>query len=162
MKKFFLGIFLGISLSAYHLVYASLTAEQELKQLEVVQEKMDLQKQWVKYRYDSSVQVCYQLFFVDRCLTKARDIYLKESKAIRIPELEMHDRQRVLNESIKTERDKLRVAEREDPKNVQKRAENRAAFDEKQRLKAEREAELEERRKDADARASENKNTSPF
>jgi len=45
---------------------------------------------------------------------------------------------------------------------VKERAENRANYEEKQRLRAQREAELEERRKDADKRAKENRKTSPL
>ena len=45
---------------------------------------------------------------------------------------------------------------------MKERAENRANFEEKQRLRSEREVELEERRKDADKRAKENRKTSPL
>lgn len=74
----------------------------------------------------------------------------------------MHNRQREVNEFIKDEKDQLRFADYADPQKVKQRAENRANFEEKQRLRSEREAELEQRRKDAEKRAKENRNTSPL
>ena len=62
----------------------------------------------------------------------------------------------------KDEKDQIRVAEYQDPKKVQERANNRAAYEEKQRLRAERAVELEERKKDAEKRSQENKQTSPL
>jgi hypothetical protein len=95
-------------------------------------------------------------------MDQARVVYLKEKKIVRDQEITLHDRQRVVNENIKDEKDQQRIAEYQDPKKVKERAENRANYEEKQRLRAQREAELEERRKDADKRAKENRKTSPL
>ena len=95
-------------------------------------------------------------------MDQARVVYLKEKKIVRDQEIALHDRQRAVNEIIKDEKDQQRIAEYQDPSKVKERADNRANYEEKQRLRAEREAELEERRKDADKRAKENRKTSPL
>jgi hypothetical protein len=99
---------------------------------------------------------------VERCLDRVRQTYLKEIKVVRVQELAMHDRRREVNEMIKTEKDTLRIAERQDPKNIQERADNRKAFEEKQILRAKRIEELEERRKDSAKRAQQNRSASPL
>jgi Na+-transporting NADH:ubiquinone oxidoreductase subunit NqrC len=142
--------------------FAGQVHDQELAELEVVQDNLDLQKEWVQYRNDTQVRHCYQLFFVERCLDRVRQTYLKEIKVVRVQELAMHDRRREVNEMIKTEKDTLRIAERQDPKNIQERADNRKAFEEKQILRAKRIEELEERRKDSAKRAQQNRSASPL
>jgi hypothetical protein len=142
--------------------YAGQVQERELKVLDEVQTQLDLQRQWIQYRYDISVKSCYTLFWVQRCLDKAYVQYVKENKAVRDQELELHDRKRLVNELQKDEKDQLRIAEYQDPKKVQERANNRAAYEEKQRLRTERAAELEERKKDAGKRSQENRQTSPL
>ena len=142
--------------------FAGQVQEKELVVLEEVQSQLNLQKEWTQYRYDSNVKECYLLFWVQRCMDKARGQLLKELKVIRDQEIALHDRQRLVNEAIKDEKDQLRIAEYQDPKKVQERANNRATYEEKQRLRAERAEELEERRKDAAKRAKENRQTSPL
>lgn len=141
---------------------AAQVQEKELMVLEEVQSHLNLQREWIQYRYDSKVKECSSLFWVQRCIDKARVQLLKESKVVRDQEIALHDRQRMVNEALKDEKDQLRIAEYQDPKKVQERADNRAAYEEKQRLRAERAEALEERRKDAAKRANENRQTSPL
>jgi hypothetical protein len=157
--RFFFPIFL-IVLGIYtSMVYAGQVQERELKELDEVQTRLDLQREWIQYRYDASVKSCYALFWVQRCLDKARAQSIKDRKVVRDQELDLHDRKRLVNELQKDEKDQIRVAEYQDPKKVQERANNRAAYEEKQRLRAERAVELEERKKDAEKRSQENKQT---
>jgi hypothetical protein len=155
------GIFLMLSIVTSFTVAGPLE-DKELKELGEIQEKLDTQRDWIKYRYDQKVIDCYSYFFMQRCMDRARSDYLKDSKPIRDQEIALHDRKRVVNEAIKDEKDQLRIAEYKDPKKAKERAENRAAYEEKQRLREERIHELEERRKDAPARADENRKSSPL
>jgi hypothetical protein len=143
-------------------VYAGVAQEKELEQIDLIQINLNTQYDWIQYRYDQTVSECYGKFWMQRCMDKARVVFLKEKKIVRDQEIALHDRQRVVNETIKDEKDQQRIAEYQDPKKIKERAENRANYEEKQRLRAEREAELEERRKDADKRAKENRKTSPL
>jgi hypothetical protein len=141
---------------------AGVAQDKELQQIDLIQNNLNTQYEWIQYRYNQSVSECYGKFWMQRCMDKARVTFLKEKKIVRDQEIALHDRQRVVNEIIKDEKDQQRIAEYQDPQKVKERAENRAAYEEKQRLRAEREAELEERRKDAENRASENRKTSPL
>jgi len=142
--------------------YAGVAQEKELEQIDLIQNNLNTQYDWIQYRYDQAVSDCYGKFWMQRCMDQARVVFLKEKKIVRDQEIALHDRQRAVNEMIKDEKDQQRIAEYQDPKKVKERAENRANYEEKQRLRAEREAELEERRKDADKRAKENRKTSPL
>jgi hypothetical protein len=141
---------------------AGILQEKELQNLELIEEKLSTQKQWIKYRYDQAKAQCYESFWMQRCQDKARVEFLRETKLVREQEIALNDRQRQVNEILKDEIDQQRSAENQDPKKVSERAQNRANYQEKQRLRAEREAELEERRKDASKRAQENRKTSPL
>ena len=142
--------------------HSGVLQQKELQDIELIQEKLDTQKQWIKYRYDQALAQCYEIFWMQRCQDKARVIYLQETKEVREQEIALYDRQRQLNEILKDEKDQQRLAEYQDPKKVSERAQNRANYQEKQRLRAVREAELEERRKDAGKRAQENRKISPL
>jgi hypothetical protein len=142
--------------------FAGVAQDKELKEMDLIQNNLNTQSEWVQYRYDQAVSDCYSKFWMQRCLDKARLEFLKEKKIVRDQEIALHARQRVVNEVIKDEKDQQRIAEYQDPKKVKERADNRANYEEKQRLRAEREAELEDRRKDADKRAKENRKTSPL
>lgn len=157
-------IFLSVLLCAAigPLVLAGISQDKELKELDIIQSNLDTQKEWITYRHDQAVAACYRQFWMQRCMDKARVQFLKENKVVRDQEIALHDRQRYVNEVIKDEQDQQRLAEYQSPEKVKERAENRANFEEKQRLRAERIAELEERRKDADKRAQENRKTSPL
>jgi hypothetical protein len=141
---------------------ANPTLENELLKLVQIQEQLDLKRDWVKFRFDSDVQACKDLFFTTNCTTKAKKQLQREEKDLFEQENLLHTRQREVKKAIKDEEDQQRIAERADPKQVQIRANNRASFEEKQREKALREAEVVERRNDAAKRAQENRNTSPF
>jgi hypothetical protein len=158
LRKALLFGLLTIGCSAH----AGILQQKELQDIELIQEKLDTQKQWIKYRYDQALAQCYETFWMQRCQDKARVIYLKDTKELREQEIALNERQRQVNEILKDEKDQQRLAENQDPKNVSERAKNRANYQEKQRLRAEREAELEERRKDAGKRAQENRKTSPL
>lgn len=142
--------------------HANGTLEKELSELEIVQEKINLKREWARFRYDSDVQKCREVFFSNRCILKAKKILQNEDKDLSLQETALHDRQREVKKAIKDEQEYLRAQERSDPKNVEERAKNRAAYQEKQQQKLEREAELEERRKESAKRAEANRNTSPF
>jgi hypothetical protein len=157
---FFASILLILALQTQ--AFAGIAQDKELQQIDLIQNNLNTQYEWIQYRHDQSVSECYGKFWMQRCLDKARVVFLKEKKVVRDQEIALHDRQRVVNEMIKDEKDQQRIAEYQDPQKVKERAENRANFEEKQRLRAEREAELEERRKDADKRAKENRKTSPL
>jgi len=160
-------IFLSISIICYFFGNSTITSanqfhDEELIKLDEIQSKLDTQRQWINYRYEKALADCYSFFWVQRCSDKARIVFLNETKQIRDQEVALHNRQREVNELIKDEKDQQRFADYADPQKVKERAENRASFEEKQRLRSEREAELEQRRKDADKRAKENRNTSPL
>jgi hypothetical protein len=162
IKNIFFSLFVLLSLAIGTLPLAGITQDKELKELDIIQSNLDTQKEWITYRHDQAVAICYHQFWMQRCMDKARVQFLKESKVVRDQEIALHDRQRYVNEVIKDEQDQQRLAEYQSPQKVKERAENRANFEEKQRLRAERITELEERRKDADKRAQENRKTSPL
>jgi len=157
-----LGVCLFTLMATQGQSYAGVAQEKELEQIDLIQNNLNTQYDWIQYRYDQAVSDCYGKFWMQRCMDQARVVFLKEKKIVRDQEIALHDRQRAVNEMIKDEKDQQRIAEYQDPKKVKERAENRANYEEKQRLRAEREAELEERRKDADKRAKENRKTSPL
>ena len=147
--------FLGVAM-------ANPSLENELLKLDQIQEQLDLKREWVKFRFDSDVQACKVLFFTTNCTTKAKKQLQQDEKDLFEQENLVHSRQREIKKALKDEAEEQRLAERADPKQVQIRANNRASFEEKQRAKALREAEVVERRNDAVKRAQENRNTSPF
>ena len=162
MIPFILKFFLFILLLSGSNVFATPEEEIELKELDVVQEKLNLQKDWANYRFEKSKSDCYSKFFTNRCLRDAKEVHDQELKKIRSQEVPMHDRQRALKESLKNQRDRDRLADRADPKRVQEREKNRRAYEQKQTDRAQREKDLEERRNDAQKRSQENRSASPF
>jgi hypothetical protein len=161
-KRFLFSAIILLTLALQPQAYAGVAQEKELEQIDFIQNNLNTQYEWIQYRYDQALSECHSKFWMQRCIDQARVVFLKEKKIVRDQEIALHDRQRVVNETIKDEKDQQRIAEYQDPKKVKERAENRANYEEKQRLRAEREAELEERRKDADKRAKENRKTSPL
>ena len=154
-------VILALSLG-FSFAHASSEVEAELKKIEDIQVQLNTKKDWAKFRYDELVVQCYKKFFTDSCIKDARAAYRQETLAIRNQELPMHDRQRELKEILKTERDKQRQLESQDPQKAKQRAGNKKAYEEKQEKMIERTLELEERRKDAAKRAQEHRQTSPF
>lgn len=158
-----LSLVIGLTLSlTISNSFATPEAEAELKKIDEIQTQLNLKKDWAKYRFEQASALCYEKFFTASCLSDAKAAYRQEIIEIRNQELPMHDRQRALKESLKTERDRQRKLEREDPKRAQERLEKRKAYEEKQKKMTERTLELEERRKDAPKRSEGNRNASPF
>jgi hypothetical protein len=155
-SKIFLGIFLTIcSLSG--LVLATPAEEAELEQLTKIEEELELQREWVEYRWKRDSFLCYQEFWVNYCLGDVRADYRKELDPIRAQEVAVRDAQRKLRESLKNQDDIKRAADRAAPEKAAERAANQREYEEKQKDAAARAADLEQRRKDAPKRAQENK-----
>ena len=155
-SKIFLGIFLLVcSLSG--LVLATPAEEAELEQLDKIEQELELQREWAKYRWGKASSECYQKYWVNYCISSARTQYRKEIDPITEQEVALHEVQRKLRKSLKDQDDIKRAAERASPEKAAERADNQREFDEKQKAAAQRAADLEQRRKDAPKRAQENK-----
>ena len=155
-SKIFLGIFVVVcSLSG--LVLATPAEEAELEQLDKIEQELELQREWAKYRWGKTQAECYQKYWVNYCLGSARAQYRKEIDPITQQEIALHEVQRKLRKSLKDQEDVKRAAERASPLKAAERVDNQREFEEKQKDAAQRAAELEQRRKDAPKRAQENK-----
>ncbi|WP_237149694.1 hypothetical protein [Polynucleobacter asymbioticus] len=131
--------------------------EAQLDQLDKIEQELELQRDWAKYRWGKASAECYQNYWVDYCLRSARADYRKEIDPIDDQERALHEVQRNVRKSVKDQDDKKRAAERASPEKAAERADNQREFDEKQKAAAARAADLEQRRKDAPKRAQENK-----
>ena len=155
-SKIFLGIFVVVcSLSG--LVLATPAEEAELEQLDKIEQELELQREWAKYRWGKTQAECYQKYWVNYCLGSARAQYRKEIDPLTQQEIALHEVQRKLRKSLKDQEDVKRAAERASPLKAAERVDNQREFEEKQKDAAQRAAELEQRRKDAPKRAQENK-----
>ena len=155
-SRIFISIFLfATSLSGVAL--ATPAEEAELKQLDKIEQELELQREWAKYRWGKASSECYQNYWVNYCLRNARSDYRKEIDPIREQEVALHEVQRKLRESLKNQEDIKRAAERASPEKAAERAANQREFEQKQKDAAVRAADLEQRRKDAPKRAQENK-----
>ena len=155
-SKIFISIFL-LSTALSGVVLATPAEEAELEQLDRIEQELELQREWAKYRWGKASSECYQKYWVNSCLKDARALYRKEIGPIRQQEVALHEVQRKLRESIKNQEDIKRAAERASPEKAAERAANQAEFEQKQKDAAARAADLEQRRKDAPKRAQENK-----
>ncbi|QWD73308.1 hypothetical protein C2740_02550 [Polynucleobacter sp. MG-5-Ahmo-C2] len=155
-SKIFLGIFL-IVCSFSGLVLATPAEEAELEQLDKIEQELELQREWAKYRWGKASAECYQNYWVNYCLGSARTQYRKEIDPITQQEVALHEVQRKLRKNLKDQEDIKRAAERASPEKAAERADNQREFTEKQQDAAQRAADLEQRRKDAPKRAQENK-----
>jgi len=155
-SKIFLRIFLVIC-SFSSLVLATPAEEAELEQLDKIEQELELQREWAKYRWGKTQAECYQKYWVNYCLGSARAQYRKEIDPITQQEIALHEVQRKLRKNLKDQEDIKRAAERASPLKAAERADNQREFEEKQKDAAQRAAELEQRRKDAPKRAQENK-----
>ena len=155
-SKIFLGIFLVVC-SFSSLVLATPAEEVELAQLDKIEQELELQREWAKYRWGKTQAECYQKYWVNYCLSSARSQYRKEIDPITEQEIALHEVQRKLRKSLKDQEDIKRAAERASPVKAAERADNQREFEEKQKAAAVRAADLEQRRKDAPKRAQENK-----
>ena len=147
LLQFFVG---GVAL-------ANPAEEAQLDALDKIEAQLELQRDWAKYRWEKAATECYQNYWVNYCLGKVRAEYRKEIDPIRAQEVELHEVQRKLRESIKNQRDAQRIAERAAPEKATERSANQREYDEKQKDAATRAADREQRRKDAPKRAQENK-----
>ena len=155
-SKIFIGIFLVVcSLSG--LVLATPAEELELEELNDIEKKLEIQREWVNYRLEKASFECYKNYWVNYCLNNARASYREELDPIREQEIAVREAQRILRKSIKDQEDQRRAAERASPLKAAERADNQRQFEEKQKAAAARAADLEQRRKDAPKRAQENK-----
>ena len=155
-SKIFLGALLLIcSLSG--VVLATPAEEAELEQLNKIEQELELQRDWAKYRWSTAAAGCYQKYWVSYCLSSSRAEYRKEIDPIREQEVELHAAQRKLRESLKNQNDAKRAAERASPEKAAERSANQRDYEEKQKEAAARAADLEQRRKDAPKRSQENK-----
>ena len=155
-SKIFLGIFLLVC-SLSDLVLATPAEEAELEQLDKIEQELELQREWAKYRWGKASSECYQKYWVNYCISSARTQYRKEIDPITEQEVALHEVQRKLRKSLKDQDDIKRAAERASAQKAAERADNQREFDEKQKAAAQRAADLEQRRKDAPKRAQENK-----
>jgi hypothetical protein len=155
-SKIFISIFLLAS-ALSGVVLATPAEEAELEQLDKIEQELELQRDWSKYRWGKASSECYQKYWVNSCLRDARADYRKEIDPIREQEIALHEVQRKLRESLKNQEDIKRAAERASPEKAAERAANQLEFDQKQKDAAARAADLEQRRKDAPKRAQENK-----
>ena len=153
-------IFLGIFVAAYSfgsLVLATPAEEAELAQLDKIEQELELQREWAKYRWGEAQSGCYQKYWVNYCISSARTQYRKEIDPITQQEIALHEVQRKLRKSLKDQEDIRRAAERASPVKAAERVDNQREFEEKQKAALVRAADVEQRRKDAPKRAQENK-----
>lgn len=155
-SKIFVGIFL-LFCSLSGVVLATPAEEDQLEKLDKIENKLEVQRDWAKYRWEKASSDCYKNYWVNYCLGSARADYRKEIDPIRTQEVELHEVQRKLRESIKDQRDAKRAAERAAPEKATERNANQREYDEKQKDAATRAADREQRRQDAPKRAQENK-----
>ena len=154
--KILLGVFLIVT-SLSGVALATPAEEAQLDQLDKIEQELELQRDWAKYRWGKASSECYQNYWVNYCLGSARADYRKEIDPIDEQERALHEVQRNVRKSLKDQDDKKRAAERASPEKAAERADNQREFDEKQKAAAARAADLEQRRKDAPKRAQENK-----
>ena len=155
-SKLFLGIFL-VAFSFSVPVLATPAEEAELEQLNKIEQELELQREWAKYRWGKAQSECHQKYWVNYCISSARTQYRKEIDPITQQEIALHEEQRKLRKSLKDQEDIKRAAERASPVKAAERVDNQREFEEKQKAAAARAADLEQRRKDAPKRAQENK-----
>jgi hypothetical protein len=138
-------------------VLATPAEEAELEQLNKIEQELELQREWSKYRWGKAQSECHQKYWVNYCISSARTQYRKEIDPITQQEIALHEEQRKLRKSLKDQEDIKRAAERASPVKAAEREDNQREFEEKQKASAARAADLEQRRKDAPKRAQENK-----
>ena len=155
-SKILVSVFLLIT-SFSGVALATPAEEAELEQLDKIEQELELQREWSKYRWGKASSECYQKYWVNSCLKDARATYRKEIDPIREQEVALHEVQRKLRESLKNQEDIKRAAERASPEKAAEREANQREYEQKQKDAAARAADLEQRRKDAPKRAQENK-----
>lgn len=149
--------FLLLACCLSKLAIATPAEEVELEKLDQIDQQLELQRDWAKYRWEENSRACYQKYWVNSCLSEMRLKYRQEIDPIREQEVRLHEAQRKLRASIKDQRDAKKIAERASLEKVAERADNQKEYEAKQKDAAARAADLEQRRKDAPKRAQENK-----
>ena len=138
-------------------VLATPSEEAELERLDKIEQELELQRDWAKYRWGKAASDCYQNYWVNYCLSNARAQYRKEIDPITQQEIALHEVQRKLRKNLKDQEDVKRAVERAGPEKAAERVSNQRDYEEKQKAAAARATDLERRRKDAPKRAQENK-----
>ena len=146
-----------VACSFSSVLLATPAEEAELAQLDKIEQELELQREWAKYRWGKAQSDCHQKYWVNYCIGNARTKYRKEIDPITAQEIALHEVQRKLRKSLKDQEDIKRAAERASPMKAAERVDNQREFEEKQKAAAVRAADLEQRRKDAPKRARENK-----
>jgi hypothetical protein len=134
-SKLFLGIFLvACCFSTSGL--ATPAEEAELEQLNKIEQELELQREWAKYRWGKAQSECHQKYWVNYCISSARTQYRKEIDPITQQEIALHEEQRKLRKSLKDQEDIRRAAERASPVKAAERVDNQREFEEKQKAAA--------------------------
>ena len=152
----FITVFFGAICALSSVAYAGPAEQTELDDIARRQEQINLKRDWIKYRLDEKQQQCYEKFFTAKCLDEAQLLYRREMREIRAQETLMHDRQRALRAIIKDEKYQERQENRADPQKEQERRENVKNYEQKQIEAAKRQADVDKKKADAEARAKEN------
>ncbi|QWD84355.1 hypothetical protein ICU98_03135 [Polynucleobacter sp. MWH-P3-07-1] len=148
-------LFASCCLSA--LAFATPEEEAQLDSLDKIDQQLELQRDWAKYRWEKAQNECYKHYWVSYCLSSARSDYRKAIDPIGTQQVALHAEQRKIRESVKDQRDAQKIADRASPEKAAERAENKQKYEQKQKDAATRAADLEQRRKDAPKRSQENK-----
>ena len=85
-SKIFISIFLFVT-SFSGIALATPAEEAELEQLDKIEQELELQREWSKYRWGKASSECYQKYWVNSCLRDARADYRKEIDPIREQEV---------------------------------------------------------------------------
>ncbi|MBT8564567.1 hypothetical protein G6676_03030 [Polynucleobacter paneuropaeus] len=139
------------------LAFATPEEEAQLDSLDKIDQQLELQRDWAKYRWEKAQNECYKHYWVSHCLSSARSDYRKAIDPIGTQQVALHAEQRKIRESVKDQRDAQKIADRASPEKAAERAENKQKYEQKQKDAATRAADLEQRRKDAPKRSQENK-----
>ena len=139
------------------LVVATPEEEAQLESLNKIDQQLELQRDWAKYRWEKAQNECYTPYWVSYCLSGARSDYRKAIDPIGTEQVALHAEQRRIRESLKDQKDAEKIANRASPEKAAERVENKQKYEQKQRDAAQRAADLEQRRKDAPKRSQENK-----
>ena len=139
------------------LAFATPEEEAQLDSLDKIDQQLELQRDWAKYRWEKAQNECYKHYWVSYCLSSARSDYRKAIDPIGTQQVALHAEQRKIRESVKDQRDAQKIADRAAPEKAAERAENKQKYEQKQKDAATRAADLEQRRKDAPKRSQENK-----
>jgi uncharacterized protein YeeX (DUF496 family) len=138
-------------------VVATPEEEAQLESLNKIDQQLELQRDWAKYRWEKAQNECYTPYWVSYCLSGARSDYRKAIDPIGTEQVALHAEQRRIRESLKDQKDAEKIANRASPEKAAERVENKQKYEQKQRDAAQRAADLEQRRKDAPKRSQENK-----